>query len=33
MGDYKSAASIARDAPGSLIRNSDTIAKLKQLPA
>lgn len=32
-GDYKGAAVVARDAPGTLLRNSDTINKYRALPA
>ena len=33
MGDYAGAAKCARDAPGTLLRNQDTINKLKSLPS
>jgi clathrin heavy chain len=33
MGDYAGAAKVARDAPGTLLRNQDTINKLKSIPA
>lgn len=33
MGDYKGAAGIARDAPGTLLRNIDTINKFKSVQA
>lgn len=32
-GDYPGAARVARDAPGTLLRNQDTINKFKQLQA
>lgn len=32
QGDYAGAANVAKDAPGSLLRNQDTINKFKQLP-
>lgn len=32
-GDYAGAARAARDAPGTLLRNQDTINKFKSLPA
>lgn len=31
-GDYTGAATVARDAPGTLLRNQDTINKFKSLP-
>jgi clathrin heavy chain len=31
-GDYASAAKVAYGSPGTLIRNSDTIGKLKSIP-
>lgn len=33
VGDYAGAAKVARDAPGTLLRNSDTITKFKGLQA
>jgi clathrin heavy chain len=33
MGDYAGAARVAKDAPGTLLRNQDTINKLKSIPA
>ena len=33
MGDYAGAAKVAKDAPGTLLRNQDTINKLKGLPS
>ena len=33
MGDYAAAARVAKDAPGALLRNQDTINKLKSIPA
>jgi clathrin heavy chain len=33
MMDYAGAARVARDAPGTLLRNQDTINKLKTLPS
>ncbi len=32
MGDYAAAARVAKDAPGTLLRNQDTINKLKSIP-
>jgi clathrin heavy chain len=31
-GDYAGAAAVARDAPGTLLRNQETINKFKSLP-
>jgi len=31
-GDYQGAATVAKDAPGTLLRNQDTINKFKNLP-
>jgi clathrin heavy chain len=31
-GDYAGAANVAKDAPGTLLRNQDTINKFKSLP-
>ena len=33
MGDYVNAAKVAKDAPGTLLRNQDTINRLKSLPS
>lgn len=33
MGDYAGAARVAKDAPGTLLRNQETINKLKSIPA
>jgi len=33
MGDYAGAARVAKDAPGTLLRNQDTINRLKALPS
>jgi hypothetical protein len=33
MGDYAGAAKVAKDAPGTLLRNQDTINKLKGIPS
>lgn len=30
--DYAGAAGVAKDAPGTLLRNNDTISKFKALP-
>lgn len=33
MGDIAGAARVAKDAPGTLLRNQDTINRLKNLPS
>ena len=33
MGDYVGAAKVAKDAPGTLLRNADTINRLKTMPS
>jgi clathrin heavy chain len=33
MGDYAGAARVAKDSPGTSIRNNDTLNRLKSLPS